>query len=381
MNEILAQMKECAENHYECAKKWKETHEGGKVVAILPMHFPAEIFHAAGAYPILLQEGFDAITLGHAYMFPYYCGFTRSVADQAAKGELGFVDMFVCGSGASSVQGLCVQDVLMAIYPKKVESKELIAFMDDPWTKESVTDTYARLRKSAEELTGTAITDEALRNSIALYNKGRKLMRELYDMRRKGNALLTPMQMQDVIKSSMVMDKAEHNALLEELVKYVRENAVAPKEDAIPVFLSGHLCQAAKHDILRLVAEAGGVVADDDLFHGWRYIVQDVREDGDPIEALAQAYLDKNRACPCPTRVDPKTNWELMLLDAVKACNAKGLIILQAKYCEPHMFYYAEIKEAFEAAGIPHLLLETEHEVISMEGMRTRIESFIESIR
>jgi len=305
------------------------------------------------------------------------------VADQAAKGELDFIDEFVAGSGASSVQGLCVQDVLKAIFPKKaIDTKELIAFMSDPWTKESVIDTFTKNKENVEKVTGNKVTDEGLRNSIRLYNKGRALMRELYQMRREGNAALSPMQMQDIVKSSMVMDKEEHNALLEELVPKVRANKVNRDERLLPVFLSGHMCQAAKADILRLVGDAGGVAVDDDLYHGWRYIVQDVAEHAeDPIEALAQAYLDKNKACPCPTRVEPATNWELTLLNAVKVCGAKGLIILQAKYCEPHMFYYAEIKENFEKAGIPHLLLETEHEVVSMEGMRTRIESFIESFR
>jgi benzoyl-CoA reductase/2-hydroxyglutaryl-CoA dehydratase subunit BcrC/BadD/HgdB len=45
------------------------------------------------------------------------------------------------------------------------------------------------------------------------------------------------------------------------------------------------------------------------------------------------------------------------------------------------MYYYPEIKEAFEARGIPHLLIETEHEMSALEALRTRVETFLEIVR
>ena len=60
---------------------------------------------------------------------------------------------------------------------------------------------------------------------------------------------------------------------------------------------------------------------------------------------------------------------------------AAGMIVLMAKFCEPHMYYYPEVKEAFEARGVPHLLIETEHEGIPLEGLRTRVETFLEVVK
>jgi benzoyl-CoA reductase/2-hydroxyglutaryl-CoA dehydratase subunit BcrC/BadD/HgdB len=31
-------------------------------------------------------------------------------------------------------------------------------------------------------------------------------------------------------------------------------------------------------------------------------------------------------------------------------------------------------------AGVPHLMIETEHEVVSLEGIRTRLQAFIEML-
>jgi benzoyl-CoA reductase/2-hydroxyglutaryl-CoA dehydratase subunit BcrC/BadD/HgdB len=84
---------------------------------------------------------------------------------------------------------------------------------------------------------------------------------------------------------------------------------------------------------------------------------------------------------PCPTRVDQNADWEGYLVNAMDHSKAEGMIVLMAKFCEPHMYYYPEIKEAFEARGIPHLLIETEHEMSALEALRTRVETFLEIVR
>jgi benzoyl-CoA reductase/2-hydroxyglutaryl-CoA dehydratase subunit BcrC/BadD/HgdB len=32
-------------------------------------------------------------------------------------------------------------------------------------------------------------------------------------------------------------------------------------------------------------------------------------------------------------------------------------------------------------AGIPHIMLETEHEVVSLEGIKTRLQAFMEMLK
>ena len=99
---------------------------------------------------------------------------------------------------------------------------------------------------------------------------------------------------------------------------------------------------------------------------------------GDPVDALSNWYLLRNRRVPCPTRADKDADWESFLLSAVEKSGAQGLIVLMVKFCEPHMYFYPEIKEAFEKRGIPLLLVETEHEEMPMEALKTRIETFLE---
>ena len=117
---------------------------------------------------------------------------------------------------------------------------------------------------------------------------------------------------------------------------------------------------------------------DDDLYTGYRYYAVDVEMNGSPIEALAKSYLDSS--LPVPTRSQPPIRWENFIVEKVKGSGAQGVVVLIAKYCEPHLFSYPFIKKALTAARIPHIMLETEHEVVSLEGTRTRLQAFLEML-
>ncbi len=370
--------RQAAEHPLDSAKRWKDQH-GIKVVGSFPMHFPGELAHAAGTLPAILQESQAPVTVGHGMIFPFYCGFTRSVVDQACKGEFDFLDAIMFGDHC--VQVLGAADIVRAKLPNtRVHFYQLISAMSDPWTRARARATFAELKVGLEDLVGHSIDDASIRSSIRLFNRNRALLRELYDLRRGGTAFITAHQMQMAVQSSMVMDKATHTRLLENLVAELRGQVSAPQRGT-RVYLSGHFCQAPKPAVLALVEECGGIVVDDDLYHGQRYISTDVAEDGDPLDALAEWYLARNLKVPCPTRVDQNADWEGYLVNAMDRSNAEGMIVLMAKFCEPHMYYYPEIKEAFEARGIPHLLIETEHEMSALEALRTRVETFLEIVR
>ncbi|SEP86158.1 2-hydroxyglutaryl-CoA dehydratase, D-component [Solimonas aquatica] len=375
---ILAQFEAAAEGPLSWATEWKRTH-GTRLLGTFPMHFPGEMAHAAGCLPLILQEQQDPITVGHGMIYPFYCGYTRSIVDQACKGEFEALDAIMFGDHC--VQVLGAADVVRAKLPNTwVHFYQLISSMSDPWSLSRARETFAQLKAGIEEMTGQPLADDAIRSSIRLFNRNRDLLRQLYELRREGRIQFSARQMQLAVKSSMVMDKALHNELLKQLLAQLL-SARPSTGSGVRVYLSGHFCQAPKTGILDLIEDCGGIVVDDDLYHGTRFISTDVDEVGDPLTALAQWYLARNLKVPCPTRVDQKADWETYLLGAMERAKAEGMIVLMAKFCEPHMYYYPEIKEAFERRGVPHLLIETEHELNMLEGLRTRVESFLEVVK
>jgi len=367
-DQILGVFSAAAQEPLAYARAWKEKNQR-PVIGSFPMNFPGELAHAAGALPVILQESPAPITFGHGMLFPFYCGYTRSIVDQAIM----FGDHCVQLLGAADAVRMQLPDTRVIFF-------QLISSMCDPWTLGRSRESFLTLKQELEEFIERPIEEDALRASVRIFNRNRQLLRKIYDLRCAGKIAMTATQIQHVVKSSMVMDKADHTALLEELVDQLERHPEAPGA-GIRLHLSGHFCQAPKPEILDMIEECGAIVVGDDLYHGFRYISTDVDEDGDSIDALAKWYLARNTGVPCPTRVQNNVDWDAFLLKAMEHEKADGMIVLMAKFCEPHMYYYPEVKEAFERHGVPHLLIETEHESMALESLKTRVETFLEIVK
>lgn len=374
MEQVIDRMAEAAAAPMEYAAAWK-ARTGRKVVGLLPMHFPGELAHAAGCLPVVLQDDAEPITLGHANVFNFYCGFNRSIIDQTMRGRFDGLDAIMFGDHC--VQLLGTADTIRAERPDlPILFNQLCTTLDANWARRETVGTFARLWKELEALTGATVAAEAVRASIRLFNRNRAQMRALYDLRRLGEAAISGRAMQAVVKSSMVMDRQEHVDLMDRLLKDLPR--LAPGRGSVPLYLSGHMCHAPKPEIIDMIEETGAHVVNDDLFVGWRFIHADMDESAEPLDAMAGWYIDKNRRLPCPTRAMQGVDWEDYLLAEVDRSGAEGLVVLMVKFCEPHMYFYPEIKEAFEARGIPLLLIETEHEEMPIEALKTRVETFVE---
>lgn len=374
--EIIDKFRAIVDKPYEKAKQWKEANKR-KIIGCSPMHFPEELIHAAGMLPIVLQETDETITAGFSYIYPFFCGITRNIIDIGAKGQLNFLDGLIYAD-------LCVQNRTAASILRQTLPSIYVEFAQLPssFTRENVMENTAkelnRIKAGLEKLAGRKIDETSLKQSFMVYNKNRSLLRQLRDFRKANPGLLAYRDMQVIVQSSMLMPKEEHTQLLEKLLAAIEDiRPVSAK--GIRLFLSGHLCQSPKADILDLIEGIGATIIDDDLYTGYRYYAIDVEMNGNPIEALAKRHLEKS--LPVPTRTGLPIRWEKYLVDRVKASKAQGVVVLVVKFCEPHLFYYPFIKETLTKANIPHIMIETEHEVVSLEGIKTRLQAFMEMLK
>jgi benzoyl-CoA reductase subunit C len=359
------------------AEAWKRA-TGGKAVGSFPMNFPAELVHAAGALPVIVQESRDPITAGRNLLPEFYCGYTRSVADQAAKGQLDVFDGFFFADHCIQLLG-AVDAVRYELPAKPMHFGQFISSLHDSWSHDQIYQKMQTFQAELERFAGASITAEALSRSIGIFNQNRRLLREAYELRRSGRLRITASQMQVLVQSSMIMDKEQHTFQLAEVLSLLGGDGGSGC-GAVRLHLSGHFCHAPRTELLDAIEECGVIVVDDDLYHGYRYISTDVAEDGDPLDALARWYLERNVSAPCPTRVQSNVDWDEYLISSLENSASDGVIVLMAKFCEPHMLHYPELRKALEARDIPMMLIETEHEGVPLESVRTRVEAFVEQI-
>jgi benzoyl-CoA reductase/2-hydroxyglutaryl-CoA dehydratase subunit BcrC/BadD/HgdB len=365
-------------------KDWRARHPGRLVLGVLPMNFPRELALAAGTLPVVVQDDQKPVTEGRSLLAEFYCGYTRNLADQAATGRFGLYDAVLMADHC--IQLIGAADVVRAILPgTPVFFGMLNSSMNDSWGPARVAAMMGEFLAELERLTGAPVSRAALSDAIAAHNRDRRMVRRLYDERAAGSAVLSPVQLQDIVASAMIMDPAEHAGLLAEALSSMAAGpdpaTAASPGRRVRVHLSGHLCHAPRRELLEAIEASGAVVVDDDLYHGRRHVSTDVEEGGDPLEAIARWYQQRNVNIPCPTRVQQDADWDSWLLRAVRGSGAEAVIHLVPKFCEPHMLYYPELRKALDAAGIPHLQIETEHEGLPLESFRTRIEALVERVR
>jgi len=373
MSEIQKKLGFSFESPYLIAKEEKA--KGRKVFGITPMYFPHELVHASGALPVILQASHEPVTLGYHHYFHFFCGFTRGIVDYAIKGKFDFLDAFI-------LSDICFELRHMGD-PLKIISTFPIIYIQ--WPLESNENRWMdfilkRLRKcklSIEKIVGNKITDNEITKSIILYNQNRSLLRKIYEIRKSRPWILSARDMTAIVITSMVWPVERCNPLLREVISYL-ENIEYTEDNRKKLLLSGHLCHEVKQSILDVIENEGGVVVGDDLYTGFRYYSDDIYVNDPPLETFARHYL--NLGVPCPTRFDANRDWADYLIDQAADHNADGIVILLAKNCEPHMIYYPYLKSKFEDAGIKHILLQVEHEMVSIEGIRSRVQAFIETL-
>jgi len=375
MEQALEKLFEVVEDPYKVVAGWKESTKG-KVVGCFPMHIPEEIIYASGMLPVVLWRGNEPVTEGHAHVPPFNCGLTRSFVDDGVRGKLNFIDGMIFYRTCLQAGGLPFI-IDRNVKTSFIEFLYLPANFPGAGTRDFLIHELGRFKSLMEEKSGQPITEESLNRSIEIYNKNRALLRKINDIRKSRPGVITPREMLAIVQSSMLMPKEKHNDLLESLLPEL-EKREAPSDGRKKVIIAGSLCQTPRLDILDLIDHLGMVVVDDDMYVGSRYFANDAEEGINPLESLATRYQQKSP--PCPTKGEWELDWSDYLNDMVKKNQAAGVISLLIKFCPPHLCYYPDVKNRLADLGVPHVMLELEHEAVSLEQSRTKLQSFLEMI-
>jgi benzoyl-CoA reductase subunit C len=235
---------------------------------------------------------------------------------------------------------------------------------------------YGSLCRAIEDITGTPIETEALRRSIGLYNRSRELVRELYDIKRDTPWKVAAEDAYCLVAIGGRIPVEEHIELLETALVGIRasENKA---EDRVRVVFEGAFCEQPPLDLIRMIGRSCYVV-DDDFLIGLRWMLEDVPTDIDPLQALAESYL--NRSSYSPVQHDNNKVKEHMLLARVKAAKASAVVLSAAKMCEPGLEEQVSYVLKLDSESIPYFLSEFEENMTSFGSLELQVETFVENL-
>jgi len=362
---------------YPAARRWLEDHPGGKILGHFQVYFPEELAHAAGVLPIKVA-GFDTalqIRQADAHLAAFVCSIARSALELVMSGTFDLLDMFVFPPICDVARHSC------AVWARNFEDIDCqILYLphnaDSPSAVDYLTGEYRRILREIEEVASTRVTDDSLRSSIALFNENRRLLRELYRIKQETPWKLSAVEAYVLTRAAGAMPREEHNDVLRRALAAIEDREAKP-QDKIKVVFSGGFCEQPPLDLIAVLQDACYIV-DDDFMLGLRWILDDVDIDGDPLRALADAYL--NRSDFSPVQHDPRKPKEEMLVRKIRAAGAEAAIISAAKMCEPGLEEQVGYSQRLHAEGIPHLVMEFEEKSTTFEQTRMEIETFAESL-
>jgi benzoyl-CoA reductase subunit C len=372
LDEALYACRELVEDPgYPTVKHWRDN--GGKVVGHFQVYFPEEIVHAAGMLPVKMRGAPIEPARADSHFGSYLCSILKTSLDITLNGQLE-LDMFVSPPICDAARNLA------AIWGRNHDYPCQILYLpQNPNSAHSAAylcDEYNRSKRTVEAVAGRQIGADDLRRSIEVFNENRRLLRDLYAIKRETPWLVTADEAYCLVAVGGMIPREEHNDLLRAVLPQLAERDVKP-QDRIRVVFEGGFCEQPPLDLIRMLGRTCYVV-DDDFLIGLRWIVEDVPTEGDPLLNLAESYLE--RSSYSPVQHDSRKPKEKMLLERVEEARADAVIVAAAKMCEPGLEEQVAYTHALDEKGIPYFVSEFEENMISFEHLELQVETFLENL-
>lgn len=344
-------------------------------------YLPEELVLACGAIPIcFIQAGTNSILRSSgAYICRWFDPFWRSQIGLLTSGKdpyYNIVDLIIVPITDNHVRAF--SNTVGYYTPEK----ELFVFgvphVKDKLALEYYLQGISRLKEMLEDFTGVEITDSRLQESIELCNRERELFREISIMRKSGNCIVNSKDFVALHHSSFLADKKFMIDILESYIQEIKESSSLLKEGP-RILLTGSTLARGDSKVMDIIEDIGGTIVMEEFAEGIRPYWSHVRVEGNLMFNLAKSYF-MDRICPGWFR--PGTERLDFLINLVKEYHIKGLVWYQLMYRESYkvesFFFPDKLKRE---TGMNMLTLDSEYDEMETGPMKTRIETYMETIR
>jgi benzoyl-CoA reductase subunit C len=368
----LEQFQNVVHHRHEYAKQWKRE-KGALVFGFFGDYVPEEIPYAAGILPVKMFGCQKATYIADAHISPEkWCFFCRDCFAEGLSGRYDYLDGLVITVSCFHLQQ-SFDSWVLHLPISFHHCLDMPFYVQGDLAKECFLKETERFVDSLEQFIGKVISSDALERAIRIYNKNRHLMRSIYNSMKANAPLLSGSQAMEMVLASTLMDKVEHNNLLEALLikgaPKDRDNATGPR-----LMIIG--AETDDTETVKLIEALGARVVADLHSSGTRYFWNDVSLNGDLVSSIAARYVDK---IPLPQMDFPDDMSASHALKIAIDFKVQGAIILLMPHCDPFQWDIPVLTKKFQENNIPIMVLDLDPVTITAMT-RTRVEAFIEML-
>jgi benzoyl-CoA reductase/2-hydroxyglutaryl-CoA dehydratase subunit BcrC/BadD/HgdB len=253
-------------------------------------------------------------------------------------------------------------DILYA--PRKRDEEAVQLYLSD---LQDFTDRLSQYRWS--RLPATHIE-----KSITVYNRGRELMHQLYELRKRDRPPVTGAEALEVSKAAVRMPRERFNELMEQLLDEIKRTGREIKKARRLMVIGSDLHNANQ---MAALESLDAVVVIDEMDIGIRRAWGQVDTQLPPMEALARYYV--------LGRPVDKHNWisegrlEFIggLVDEYKV---DGVVSQDVRFCTYNGWDKFDLKKQMQERGMPILQIDLEYGHPAGAQMKIRVEAFLEML-
>jgi benzoyl-CoA reductase/2-hydroxyglutaryl-CoA dehydratase subunit BcrC/BadD/HgdB len=358
------------------ALAWKE--RGGNVIGCLGSDVPEEFLIAAGYLPVrICGDPSTSAAVADSYLEGGFDPLVRAQFARIVDGSYSYLDHLIVSNSSDAL--IRVFYYLRALH--QVEPNLPIPdlyFFDFLHTRFRTSALYDRdrvrdLQHVIESWRGQPIAPEDLAQAITTCNENRQLLRQLKVLRGPQAVRVSGAQALQIIGASLFLPRTEHSHLLQ---RFLAEAQDLPPLPGVRLFVTG---SAQDHtDFYELVESCGAVIVGEDHDLGSRLFSGEIDTTVDPIDAIVDRY---HLRAPSTSQASVSER-VTALVEHVRTSGAQGVIFFIHAADDAPSWDFPEQRKALEALEVSVLLLDRQpYKLTDPEGLRSKIATFVESIR
>lgn len=339
----------------------------------LSIYTPEEILDAAGLLPYHIT-GEDrpnpqkASTYMHSNLCPYVLSSLEEVLDGVHDFAEGIIFVNACDARRRMYDVLKHFDRSRFFYI--LDFSKVVTINSKKYYRQQLQTFIQALEKSFH----FRFSVDALHESIQSWNETRHLLCELYEYRRTGNAGMTCSQALKIVKASMSGLREAFNNKMSRLLDEIKiKSALKNPENKYRLLLCGSYFDHL--DIVETIESYGAEIICENISIGLKYFEGEIDTTGDPLDALADYYLEK---ASCARMIDFEKRCK-KILHLVEHYQIQSVFFFSLKFCDNNLLDFPLLKERLNEKGIPVFFIEAERSIENIEQIKTRIIAFLES--
>ena len=370
IEEIISQLTDIAKNPKKAMDDFT-ARKGTGAVGVLPIYAPEEIIYAAGYLPMGLWGAEVSINKASQYLPPFACSIMQTIMELELNGTYSDLKAVLISCPCDTLKAMGQKwkdDKVIAIPYGHAHNRKIKGCIDFQAAE------YTTVKERLEKALGVEISNKAINEAIEVYNENRAVMRMFTEVAALHPEIIDPVVRHAVIKARQFMDKAEHTAIVKELIAELMQAPIVPFKGK-KIVLTGIM--AEPWSFLEVLKEYNIAVVADDLAQESRQWQTDVPAGRNPMVRLAKQWRNM---LACSLATDCEKPRVKMVPNLVKAHGADAVIFCQMMFCDPEEYDYPIMLKEFAAQDIPCLKLDIDLSTVAIGQLKTRVQSLVEML-